>query len=404
MQWNGSGDSLTLNAANAHISFSGWFSPGSVSNTRVINLGNLSAVQGNFSDAARLSESYSVDTFRIEAGKQFSMHSGVVLTMNQLIAKGTADDPISIYCVQEGNTASFSQSAGTVNAEYLELKDNTATGGAVFNAASSVDLGNVSGWTFTKEAQTISFDPLADKLVTDDPFTVSATATSGLPVSFSILTGPASIEGNTITLSGQPGTVTVQATQSGDIDYFAAQTVSQSFEVNKLTQSIDFPQIEDKYTTDDPFTVSATASSGLTVSFSILSGPATIAGNTITLTGEEGSVEVEASQLGDDTYEAVTLVNSFEVTNDPTVSVADRDAGSDIHLWPNPVSDRLYIDVYGLKDPTLSIIDISGKIISIERTLYQTPSGYYIDVTGLRKGIYFIRVGSEHYRKFVVKE
>jgi len=41
--------------------------------------------------------------------------------------------------------------------------------------------------------------------------------------------------------------------------------------------------------------VSATATSGLTPSYSILSGPATISGNTITITGA-GTVVVRASQ------------------------------------------------------------------------------------------------------------
>lgn len=405
MQWSGSaGDSLTLNASDAHISFSSSFSPASILNNSVYHFGDLSAVKNGFSDAASVFGSYVVDTFTIEAGKQFGMHSGVVITMNQMIAKGTAEEPISIYCVQEGNTATFSQSGGTVNAEYLELKDNTATGGAVFNAASSLDLGNVSGWTFTKEAQTISFDPLEDKLVTDGPFTVSATATSGLPVSFSILSGPAGIDGNTITLTGQPGTVTVQATQKGDIEYFAAPAVSQTFEVSRLEQSIDFPEIPDKYTHDEPFTVSASASSGLPVTFSILSGPATLEDNVITLTGSEGKVEVEAFQAGDNMYEAVSVVNSFDVTEDPAVSVVEFNSGPEIRLWPNPVSERLYIEVSGLRDPTFSIIDISGKVISVERNLYHTPDGYYIDVSTLSKGIYFIRVDAVHFRKFVVKK
>ncbi|MDX1907802.1 MAG: PKD domain-containing protein [Bacteroidia bacterium] len=86
--------------------------------------------------------------------------------------------------------------------------------------------------TFTSGGlnQSITFGPLGDKLDTDAPFTVSATASSGLPVSFSIVSGPATISGNTITLTGA-GTVTVRASQAGNAGYNAAPDVDQSFEV-----------------------------------------------------------------------------------------------------------------------------------------------------------------------------
>ena len=80
-------------------------------------------------------------------------------------------------------------------------------------------------------SQTITFGALTNKAYGDPPFTVSATASSGLPVSFSILSGPATILGNTITLSGA-GTVTVRASQPGDATYDAAAPVDQSFTVD----------------------------------------------------------------------------------------------------------------------------------------------------------------------------
>ncbi|HEX8921274.1 MAG TPA: hypothetical protein VF766_07330, partial [Pyrinomonadaceae bacterium] len=61
-----------------------------------------------------------------------------------------------------------------------------------------------------------------------------------------------------------------------------------------------------------PFAISASASSGLPVSFSIVSGPATISGSTLTVTGA-GIVTVRASQAGDATYNPTTLDQSFTV-------------------------------------------------------------------------------------------
>src|SRR3974390_409980 len=82
--------------------------------------------------------------------------------------------------------------------------------------------------------QTISFGPLSNKVYGNAPFTVSATASSGLPVTFSIASGPATISGNTVTLIGT-GLVTVRASQPGNTNYLPAPDVNQSFTVTPAT-------------------------------------------------------------------------------------------------------------------------------------------------------------------------
>ena len=89
-----------------------------------------------------------------------------------------------------------------------------------------------------KGDQFITFNPLAGKTYGDAPFTVSATASSGLPVSFQILSGPATISGNTVTLTGA-GAVTVRASQGGDSNYNAALDADQSFTVAQATATIN---------------------------------------------------------------------------------------------------------------------------------------------------------------------
>jgi len=79
--------------------------------------------------------------------------------------------------------------------------------------------------------QTISFGALAPKTFGDAPFTLTATATSGLPVSFSIVSGPATISGNTLTITGA-GTVVVRASQPGNSSFNPAPNVDQSFIVS----------------------------------------------------------------------------------------------------------------------------------------------------------------------------
>ena len=81
-------------------------------------------------------------------------------------------------------------------------------------------------------SQFIDFEAIPDKLVFDQPFQLNATATSGLPVSFEVVEGPATLSGNTLTLNGTEGTVKIRATQAGDgTQWQAAPAVNRSFEV-----------------------------------------------------------------------------------------------------------------------------------------------------------------------------
>ncbi len=87
-----------------------------------------------------------------------------------------------------------------------------------------------------------------------------------------------------------------------------------------LAQTLSFPQPAQRARTAAAFNLSATATSGLPVTFQILSGPATLSGSTVTLTGAVGTVYVLASQPGNDEYEAAPSVESyFHVTATATI-------------------------------------------------------------------------------------
>jgi uncharacterized repeat protein (TIGR03803 family) len=77
--------------------------------------------------------------------------------------------------------------------------------------------------------QRVEFGSLPDGIVSDAPFTVSATASSGLSVSFRAI-GSCSVSGDQVTLSGV-GACTLTALQPGDARYLPATEVSQQFDV-----------------------------------------------------------------------------------------------------------------------------------------------------------------------------
>jgi hypothetical protein len=253
-----------------------------------------------------------VDITSPEDGKTYLNTEGSISV--QYTATDICDSDLTITMTLDGNpfTGDEINLCGMASGEHTLV---------VSAADDSGNTGNASAtFMVLKASQTITFGVLATKTYGDPPFDVSATASSGLAVSFSILSGPATISINTVTITGA-GPVTVRASQSGNDDYNAAPDVDQSFTVNKAGQTITFGPLTGKTYGDPPFDVSATASSGLAVSFSILSGPATISINTVTITGA-GPVTVRASQLGDTNYDAAPNVDQPFTVNKANTTTA----------------------------------------------------------------------------------
>ena len=88
-----------------------------------------------------------------------------------------------------------------------------------------------------------------------------------------------------MTLTGA-GSCTVTAHQAGDANYNAAPDVPQTFSIAKANQTITFNPnpLPNKTYGDPPFTVVATATSSLPVTFTV-SGTCIITDTTVTLTG-----------------------------------------------------------------------------------------------------------------------
>jgi hypothetical protein len=78
----------------------------------------------------------------------------------------------------------------------------------------------------TRLPQTITFGALSKQAVGDAPFALSASASSGLPVSFSVLSGPVILSGNIVTITGA-GLAVLRASQSGDATNAPAPNVDQ---------------------------------------------------------------------------------------------------------------------------------------------------------------------------------
>jgi sugar lactone lactonase YvrE len=171
--------------------------------------------------------------------------------------------------------------------------------------------------TGLQQSQTITFGSLSNMALGSVPFTLSATASSGLPVSFaSLTTSVCTVSGTTATLVAV-GTCTIQATQAGNAAYAAATPVSQSFQVmqqSQTSQTITFGALSNIALGRAPVTLSATASSGLPVSFASTTTLVCTASGSMSTLVAVGTCTIRATQAGNATYAAATPVNqSFQV-------------------------------------------------------------------------------------------
>ncbi|HEX9389760.1 MAG TPA: NBR1-Ig-like domain-containing protein, partial [Usitatibacteraceae bacterium] len=185
--------------------------------------------------------------------------------------------------VTTGNTATFSfnvtapATAGTYNFQWRMVHDGVAWFGDYTTNVAIV----------VKQAQTITFPTISNKLTTDAPFAISATASSGLAVTVtSSTTGVCTVSGSTVT-PVSVGTCTLVASQAGNATYAPEQT-SQSFQVlNPQTITGFAPTTPIVYSSGASFTLSATGgASGNAVVFAATAGSAgicSLSGNVVSV-------------------------------------------------------------------------------------------------------------------------
>ncbi|MDB6095584.1 MAG: hypothetical protein JWM32_3146 [Verrucomicrobia bacterium] len=103
--------------------------------------------------------------------------------------------------------------------------------GAVPSVAVVVDAPKaVQAWFAPKGAQTISFLPPGDHPEGSPPFVVDAASSVGLPLTLSVVSGPANVTGLSVQVTGA-GPVVLQASQAGDATTLPAAAVTQAFNV-----------------------------------------------------------------------------------------------------------------------------------------------------------------------------
>jgi hypothetical protein len=150
-------------------------------------------------------------------------------------ADPTLTGTLAGFLAADGVSATYSRSAGETVAGSYTI---SATLGPAVVLGNYTITYNTAAFTIVKANQTITFAALGNKAFGDAPFSVLATASSGLPVSFSA-TGACSVAGVLVTITG-PGTCAITASQSGDPNHNAAPSVTRSLIVTCLPAELPF--------------------------------------------------------------------------------------------------------------------------------------------------------------------
>lgn len=130
-------------------------------------------------------------------------------------------DPTSLV----GITDSLAATTLPANEQFVTLQ--TSASGEVFRGVAYIPQPNGTA----RQTQTISFTNPGPVAYGVAPITLAATATSNWPIAYTLISGPATLSGNVLTITGA-GSVVVQADQSGNTEYSAAASVQDTIVVN----------------------------------------------------------------------------------------------------------------------------------------------------------------------------
>jgi hypothetical protein len=223
--------------------------------------------------------------------------SALVATVSCAFAEPIIGGQVTFTAPGSGASATFTGGVTTlvvtINASNQASANATANGtvGGPYNvSASGAGITGTAtfGLTNTQSNQTITFNALGNKTFGDADFTVSATASSGLPVSFTA-GGQCTISTNTVHLTGA-GSCTITAKQAGNSNFSAAPDVPRTFTIAQAATASAVSSSANPSNLSQSVTFTAT-----------VSGPAGTGTPTGTVTFKDGAATISCANTGGQT-------------------------------------------------------------------------------------------------------
>lgn len=226
--------------------------------------------------------------------------------------------------------------------------------------------------TTTKIDQTINFGAIADKNI-GVSFTLAATTSSNLAVTFSVGSGDISISGNTVKVGTKAGKASIKVTQAGNTQYNAA-TATQTFCIIPTAPKISSSG------------GNLVASGGTTFQWYVGGNP--VGGQTTTTT-------LKPDLNGIYTVKAITSDGCFStfsngIENKIVVLANELDESIKVSIYPNPTADELRIDLpTGVIFKEANFYTANGSNVM---NLDKLSSNNSLNIRQLERGLYSIKI------------
>jgi hypothetical protein len=236
-----------------------------------------------------------------------------------------AQDQLSVFLAQAPNTAAAYvydiQPVGTglhyVDASYPGDSNNAAglsnTVPLVAEQVTTTLALAASPTGSSSVGQPVMLTATLNKFLAQDH---SASGTITFTTGATIL-GTASVSNGVATLTTTAlaaGADRLQAVYAGDVNFTSSTSPLISYTVDAMSQTIAFPQPATPAYADTSVTLAATATSGLPVTYTVVSGPATVSGSSLSFRGA-GTAVVAADQSGNGNFSPAPEVTRTIVVN-----------------------------------------------------------------------------------------
>lgn len=290
---------------------------------------------------------------------------------------GTAETKGNFPWAGNSDRARKRANFGAINARYIKVMyTSTTSNGTNIQTSDLVVYRDTNGVT-GQQNQLITFAPIGNKATTDAPFAISATANSSLPLTYSVVSGPATISNGTVTLTGAAGTVILSAAQAGDATYYPA-SVTRSFTVMDLTgyEPTVTTRLTDSFDVEMPslmaYPVYIKSSIGQPDYLSVTDVKLEVGGVQIPATQEDGyylaywtpsaygmhNVKIIATGSNGNTKTLTRNMNVVSASADKTVSVFDS-----INITFNGTNSRQYIGTHALPQQVGAYKTLDARLI-----------------------------------------
>ncbi|MEM6643814.1 MAG: MBG domain-containing protein [Bacteroidota bacterium] len=295
-------------------------------------------------------------------------------TSTVTLGASSNSDLLIAYRLDQGDGSISDLGILTINAAGTFTITAEQTGDNNYNAAIDVTQ------TFTvtdsrKTNQTITFATIAAQEY-GDQLTLGATASSNLPITYTLNTGVGTIINGILTIEGV-GTYEITASQEGDATFNPAASVNQTFTVTKATLIA---------IADDQSIVEGDNVPVLTITYSgfkladdldDLDIAPTIS-TTATDQSIAGTYPISLSGGMDDLYD-FSLTDGV-LTIEPVLDVGDHS----VTIYPNPTENSLTVE--GLAYNNYQVISMDGKVLQSNRRKE------VLDLSKLKAGQYLVQL------------